>query len=33
MDPEAMVAVLFYKGEATDPNIWFFKDGLRAEKV
>lgn len=33
MDPEGALALSFYPPEAVDPVFWFFKDGLKAEKV
>jgi len=33
MEPEAMVILKFYKGESHAPFFYFFKDGLREEKV
>ena len=33
MDPEAMVAMMFYKEDGITPYFYFFKDGLVEEKV
>jgi hypothetical protein len=33
MDPDGSLAYLNYREDGVTPYIWFFKDGLREEKV